>query len=78
MKRALLLSCMAAAAAVAQQAADTKASITGVVKDSVAGRPLADYNVSTYVNVSWLNDILLQTPETKQINSVTDEQGRTN
>jgi len=51
------------------------ASVSGVVRDAVTGRPLAKYNVSTYVNATWGNNALYTSPTTKQVNSVSDEQG---
>ena len=76
MMRVLSLFCLGAATAFSQPAVPSKASVSGVVKDSVGGQPLAQYNVSTFVNASWVNDTLFQSPETKQLNSVTDEEGR--
>ena len=51
------------------------ASVSGMVRDAVTGQPLAKYNVSTYVNAAWGNNTLYTSPTTKQVNSVTDEQG---
>jgi Carboxypeptidase regulatory-like domain len=51
------------------------ASVSGVVRDAVTGQPLAKYNVSTYVNATWGNNTLYTSPTTKQVNSVSDEQG---
>ena len=76
MMRVLSLFCLGAATAFSQPAVPSKASVSGMVKDSVGGQPLAQYNVSTFVNASWVNDTLFQSPETKQLNSVTDEEGR--
>jgi hypothetical protein len=70
----LLLLCAMAAAALAQQAQN--ASITGVVKDSVAGKPLADYTVSTYINATYVGDVFFSSPEAKQVSATTDAQGR--
>jgi hypothetical protein len=67
---------VAAAAAMAQQPAGiTNAAVSGVVKDAATGKPLANYNVSTYVSATWVNDTIVQSANTKQVQSVTDEQG---
>jgi hypothetical protein len=77
MMRGLMLATLAIALAGAQPqttpAAD--AAISGVVKDFGTGQPLANYNVSTYVNVTWLGDTLLM-GKGKQVQSVTDDEGR--
>lgn len=63
--------------AVAQQPpAGEKATITGVVKDSVAGQPLAEYSVSTYINANFIGDTLSMSGDTRQVTATTDAQGR--
>jgi hypothetical protein len=52
------------------------AAVSGVVKDSVTGQPLANYNVSTYINATWRNDTIFMSSTSKQVQSVTDELGR--
>jgi hypothetical protein len=74
MKRAIFLSMLLAAGAVAQE--QRNAIVTGVVVDSVAGRPLANYSVSTSVNVTYVGDVVQQSPQQRTVNSTTDEQGR--
>jgi hypothetical protein len=73
MTRRLLLLAAAAAACAAQDTQPPNASISGVVKDSVNGRPLANYNVSTFVIA---NGTPLASGNTRQPSSITDEQGR--
>lgn len=75
--RTILLTCTMIAAAFAQPAdPGQKASISGVVNDRVTGRPLADYMVSTYVNVTYTGDVLNSSPEMRQVSAITDAQGR--
>ncbi len=77
MIRRILLTCAISAAGFAQQAdPGQKASISGVVNDRVTGRPLADYMVSTYVNVTWTGDVLNSSPDMRQVSATTDAQGR--
>lgn len=77
MKRKLCaISILAASALLAQPTSLNNASVSGVVRDAGTGQPLAHYNVSTDINVTWLNDTVLQNAQTKQVKSVTDEQGR--
>src|ERR1017187_467886 len=71
----LTFSILAASIAVAQPTGVTNASVSGVVKDAGTGTPLANYNVSTYVGATWINDTILM-GQSKPVNSVTDEQGR--
>ena len=74
--RMLRIGLVVAAAAMAQQPPGvTNAAVSGVVKDAVTGKPLANYNVSTYVNATWANNALFTNANTKQVQSVTDEQG---
>ena len=74
--RSLFFLLTAAGAAFAQVAGPaTDASVSGVVKDSVTGEPLANYNVSTEVNVTWTGDTVVQGNTTRDVVSVTDAQG---
>lgn len=50
---ALILVC-AASAAVTQPTGVPNSSVSGVVKDTGTGKPLANYNVSTYVGATWI------------------------
>src|SRR5258708_7846652 len=52
------------------------ASVSGVVKDASTGMPLANYTVSTNVNATWVDNTILMRPETKEVNSTTDDRGR--
>jgi hypothetical protein len=70
-----LISILAASIAVAQPTGVPNSSVSGTVKDSGTGKPLANYNVSTYVGATWINDTIIM-GRAKQVNSVTDEQGR--
>jgi hypothetical protein len=76
--RWLLIGVVMAAGSPAQplQTAATNASVSGIVKDAITGKPLAGYNVSTFVNANWVGDTIYQSRDTKQVHSVTDEQGR--
>lgn len=78
MRRCGVCFLVAAALAAAQQQTTPAAdcAVSGVVKDAGTGKPLANYNVSTYVNVTWLGDNVTMANNSKQVNSVTDEQGR--
>jgi hypothetical protein len=78
MRRSLLLFCTAALALAQSPSAPgaPNASISGVVVDSVNGKPLAGYNVSIDVNVTWVGNTVLQSSRSKERVSVTDEQGR--
>ena len=60
----------------ASQASSPNASISGTVKDSVTGKPLANYSVSTEVNATWVNNTIITKPDTKDVKSMTDESGR--
>src|SRR5690348_15868679 len=62
-------------AAFAQNAPKT-AAVCGIVKDSVTGKPLANYNVSTYVGATWVNNTIFMGSSPKQVKPVTDDQGR--
>ena len=64
-----------ATAAFAQNAPKT-AAVSGMVKDSVTGKPLANYNISTYVGATWVNNTIFMGSSPKQVKSVTDDQGR--
>jgi protocatechuate 3,4-dioxygenase beta subunit len=70
-----LVSILAASIAVAQPTGVPNSSVSGTVKDAGTGKPLANYNVSTYVGATWINDTIIM-GRAKQVNSVTDEQGR--
>ncbi len=73
----LLILVLAAGAAAAQQTTATpNASISGVLKDKITGKPLANYIVSTYTNVTWVGDTVTETAATKQVQSTTDSSGR--
>lgn len=77
MRTCLGLACAAALLAQQQPAsAPVDAAVSGVVKDSVTGKPLSNYNVSTYVNANVAGGALYQTRATRQALSVSDEQGR--
>jgi Carboxypeptidase regulatory-like domain len=68
-----------AATAIAQQQPPTgapNAAVIGVVKDAVTGKPLAGYNVSTDVGVTWNNNTIVMNSSSKQVKSITDENGR--
>ena len=79
-----ILPCLAIAAAALAQSQQQKpdkpslpnASVSGVVRDAVTGQPLANYNVSTFTNSTWVADTIFQTSQTRQVNSVTDANGR--
>lgn len=76
MIRTLTLIAAISIAAAQQPAAGEKATITGIVKDSVAGKPLAEYTVSTYINANFVGDAINMTAETRQVTATTDAQGR--
>lgn len=76
MKTLLLSICALAAAHAQQQTPAANASVSGTVKDAGTGKPLANFNVSTYVNSTWLNDTILMSSTSKQVKAVTDEQGK--
>jgi len=75
----LILILCAATIAAAQDAdpnkGGTNSSVSGTVRDAGTGTPLPNYNVSTYVGATWINDTILMGRQTKQVKSVTDEQG---
>ena len=50
-------------------------AVSGVVKDTT-GQPLANYSVSTEVNATWVNDTIVQSRDTRSVQSTTDAQGR--
>ena len=80
MIRRFLLGILAFAAPAAaqqpqQQTPAANAAVSGVVKDFGTGQPLANYNVSTYVDVTWIGDTLV-VGQGKQVKSVTDDKGR--
>lgn len=54
----------------------TDAAVSGVVKDAVTGEPLANFNVSTYLGVTWVGNTVVMPGSSRQLNSVTDENGR--
>jgi uncharacterized protein (DUF2141 family) len=70
----LTFSILAASIAAAQPTGVTNASVSGIVKDAGTGSPLANYNVSTYVGATWVNDTIIM-GQAKPVNSITDEQG---
>jgi Carboxypeptidase regulatory-like domain len=51
-------------------------SISGIVKDANSGKPLANYLVSTDVNVTWVDNTILMSPSTKRVQAMTDDTGR--
>jgi protocatechuate 3,4-dioxygenase beta subunit len=53
-----------------------EAAVSGVVKDVVTGRPLANYNVATHVNATWVKDAIYMSNATKELKTVTDDYGR--
>jgi hypothetical protein len=61
-----------ASAAMAQA---PNASISGVVRDSVTRQPLANYAVTTDVNVTWVDNTIHQNKDTRQVKSITNDQG---
>ncbi len=72
----LLLALSGTVSAQDQKTPAANASVSGTVKDAGTGKPLVGFNVSTFVNGTWVNDTIFQTRETRQVNSVTDEQGK--
>jgi hypothetical protein len=74
MRNLILFSICAAGIAVAQNNGVTNSAVSGTVKDAGTGKPLANYNVSTYVGATWINDTIIM-GTAKQVKSVTDEQG---
>lgn len=77
MTRNLAIVALLAATAVAQlPSPTTNATVSGVVKDAFTGEPLANYNVSTDLNVTWVANAVIQSKDTRQVNSVTDKNGR--
>ena len=75
MMRQLLAFSALAAGVMAAQTAVTNASVSGVVKDKITGQPLANYTVSTSVNVTWVGDAVLQSSSTRDVTSTTDSSG---
>lgn len=65
-----------AAAVALAQTPEPNASVSGIVKDAATGQPLADYLISTSVNATWSGDTIFTNPNTRQVQSTTDEQGR--
>ncbi len=63
------------AGVLAAQTGVTNASVSGVVKDKVTGQPLANYTVSTFVNVRWVGDTIMQNKNTKDVTANTDSSG---
>src|SRR4051794_12330538 len=51
-------------------------AVSGMVKDSVTGRPLSGYNVSTDVNVTWVGNTVVQSAKTRTVQATTDATGR--
>ena len=76
MMRNLLTLGALTAAALAAQTGITNASVSGMVKDKITGQPLANYTVSTSVNVTWVGDTVLQNSSTKDVTSATGSSGR--
>ncbi|HUI55308.1 MAG TPA: carboxypeptidase regulatory-like domain-containing protein [Bryobacteraceae bacterium] len=72
----MILVLSAAGMAQAQQPAVPNASVTGVVKDKATGQPLPDYTVSTFTNSTWVGDTIVQSRDTRQVQSKTDASGR--
>jgi hypothetical protein len=75
MMRELLQLGALTAGVLAAQTGITNASVSGVVKDKVTGQPLANYTVSTFVNVRWVGDTVMQNKNTKNVTSTTDSSG---
>jgi Carboxypeptidase regulatory-like domain len=69
---------LAASAACAQTTPppSANAAISGVVRDRGTGQPLADFTVSTSVNVTLVNNTTVMSPNTRDVQSTTDAQGR--
>src|SRR5690242_1496401 len=76
MIRASVFSALSGVLLFAQPPATPNASISGVVKDSVSGRPLPNYSVSTYVNATFTGNTLNTSANMRQPAVVSDEQGR--
>jgi len=76
MMRRILAFGALAAATLAAQTNIPNAAVSGVVKDKITGQPLANYTVSTFVNVTWIGDMVLQSSNTRQASSTTDSSGR--
>ena len=81
---AVFFTLLALAAAMAQDAARPTApqnpslnvTVSGTVKDSITGKPLANYSVSTNINATWVNNTFVSNSSTKEVKSTTDESGR--
>ena len=71
-----ILMVLAAAQAQDSKTPEANVSVSGTVRDAVTGQPLPGFNVSTFVNATWVDDTIYQTRTTKELNSVTDEQGK--
>lgn len=54
----------------------TNSAVSGVVKDQTTGQPLANYTVSTSINVTWVGNTVIQNKSTKDVNATTDSSGR--
>jgi hypothetical protein len=65
-----------AAGALMAQSTATNSAVSGVVKDRATGQPLANYTVSTSINVTYVGDTVIQTRATKDVTSITDSSGR--
>src|SRR5579863_6021546 len=78
MRGVFLLAALLGGAAHSQEerAPAANASVIGTIRDARTGKPLAGFNVSTFVNGTWVNDAIFQTRETREVNSVTGEQGK--
>lgn len=79
MRTAVFLAAVLSAAAQdpqQQQDAPPKASISGAVLDIATGKPLPNYNVSTYVDANWQGDALMNGSQARNVDVVTDDQGR--
>lgn len=74
MRETLLI--MALAGVLAGQTAATTASVSGLVMDKASGKPLANYAVSTMLNVRWVGNTVVQSANTKDVSSTTDSSGR--
>ena len=71
-----LVIALGAAGAVMAQTAATNSAVSGVVKDRATRQPLANYNVSTSINVTWIGDMVVQSKSTKDVKATTDSSGR--
>jgi protocatechuate 3,4-dioxygenase beta subunit len=53
----------------------TNASVSGMVKDKITGKPMENYTVETSVNVTWVGDTVLQNSRSKDVSVTTDSSG---